>query len=288
MVNSQSDAVTQLATTRTSEEILYIRRLLDGIFDTLNRPGKEIMAITGMQAGQSVFRKGSGRVSVGEDSQMTDKGVTQEQVEKLLARMEKEGWLERSKAGFYSLAPRALLELRNWLVETYNDPDADDPDEWQRIKMCEACKEIVTVGQRCAEMECNVRLHNICEAAYFRSRLAKKCPKCDTAWNGKRFVGEKAVTTTEDYLKGKRRSGGVASKRAREEVVEEDEEEEEEQPAARRKKGGRAPQTQVSDENEEEEDESEPEQPVARRKKNGKATQADSDDEDAEGEDDDE
>lgn len=249
------------------------------MFETYNRKGKEIMAITGMQAGQGVFRKGAGRQSVGNDSQSVDKGVTQEQVEKLLTRLEKENWLERSKAGFYSLSPRALLELRSWLVDTYND--SDDPDEWQKIKFCEACKEIVTVGQRCSETECNVRLHNICETAYFNSRPAKKCPKCKTAWNGKRFVGEKAVTTTEDYLKGKRRSGGA--KRSREEG-----EEEQEEQAERQRKGGRATQTAASEDEDDDEEEEEQDKPAVHRKKGGMATQTvSSEEEDAEGEDDD-
>lgn len=203
--------LTQLATTRTPEEIAYIKRFLDGMFDTFNRKGKEIMAVSGMQAMQGAFRKGSGRQNTGEDSQFVDKGVTQEQVEKLLAHLVMEGWLERSRAGYYSLAPRALMELRSWLVETYNE--SDEPEEWQRIKFCEACREIVTIGKRCTNMECNVRLHNICETAYWNTRPANKCPKCHTEWTGNRFVGEKAVTTTEDYLKGRRRSG--AQKRHR-------------------------------------------------------------------------
>ncbi len=66
----------------------------------------------------------------------------------------------------------------NWNLP-YND--SGDPNEWQRIKFCEACKEIVTIGQRCAEPECNVRHHNICLAAYWNSRPRKKCPKCEIA-----------------------------------------------------------------------------------------------------------
>jgi non-structural maintenance of chromosomes element 1 len=214
------------------------------MFETYNTKRKEIMAITGMQAGEAKFRRGAGRQSVGNDSQSVDKGVTGEQVEKLLAGLVKENWLERSKDGFYRLSPRALMELRTWLVDTYND--SDDPEEWQRIKFCEACKEIVTVGQRCADLECNVRLHNICESAYWNSRPGKKCPKCETAWDGKRFVGEKAMTTTEDYLKGKRRSGG---KRSRPDEGEGGQEE----PLGRKRNGKAA--EPVSSQGEEEDDE---------------------------------
>ena len=187
------------------------------------------MAVTSLQALDRTITKGAGtRQSLGESStQSTDKGLTHGEAEKTLSSLVKEGWLERSKKGYYTLSPRALMELRSWLVEAYND--SDDSEDWQRIKFCEACKEIVTIGQRCAELECNVRLHDICQDSYWRSRPDTKCPKCETAWDGKHYVGEKAVTTTEEYLKGKRRSSGAGRRgRAAEEEEEEEEEAEEE------------------------------------------------------------
>ena len=180
------------------------------------------MAVTGMQALESKVTKGS-RQSIGEATQNTsDKGLTQTEAEKLLERLVKETWLERSKESFYTLSPRALMELRSWLVETYNEVDEEEPDAWQRIKFCEACKEIVIIGQRCANRECNVRLHNIYTDAFWVSRPGKTCPKCKTAWNGKSYVGQKAVTSTAEYLKGKRRSGGGKRKSAPAEEDEED------------------------------------------------------------------
>jgi hypothetical protein len=212
LVNSVSDPLTQMATTRTTEEIFYIRRFLDAMFETCNTKRREVMALTSMQALETKLRKAP-RQSEGEaNSQAIDKGLTPEQTEKLLAKLKQEKWLEESSQHFYRLAPRALMELRSWLVDTYND--SDDPDEWQRIKFCEACKEIVTIGQRCADFECNVRLHNICEAAYWNSRPNHNCPRCDTIWDGKQYVGQKVITSTEEYLRGKRRSGG-GNKRAR-------------------------------------------------------------------------
>jgi hypothetical protein len=128
------------------------------------------------------------------------------------------------------------MELSGWLVATYNDPDPDpDPDieEWQPIKVCEACKEIVTYGQRCTEEGCTARLHDICEEAFWRARGGKYCPKCDMAWDGKHFVGERAVTSKSGYQRAKpnrRRTGGGRQSNAAQaaEDVEEEEEEEEE------------------------------------------------------------
>jgi hypothetical protein len=212
VVNSISDPLTQMATTRTTEEMLYLKRLLDGMFETFNTKRREVMAITSMQAMEKKVLRGDPRASEGDSVTAVDKGLTPGEAEKLLQSLIDEKWLERSTQGFYRLSTRALMDLRNWLVETYND-ETDDPDEWQRIKFCEACKDVVTVGQRCTEPNCNVRLHNICETAFWNSRPNKKCPKCGTEWNAAHYVGQKAVTSTEDYLRGKRKSG--VSKRSR-------------------------------------------------------------------------
>lgn len=73
------------------------------------------------------------------------------QAEKMLKSLVEEGWFEKSQRGFYSLSPRALMELRGWLLDTYNDVDEDENDDDDgegrpmRIKRCFACKEIITV-----------------------------------------------------------------------------------------------------------------------------------------------
>ena len=198
----------------------YLRRLLDAMFETYNTRRREVQGITSLQALEKKVVKGSGGTAPRTEGAAVDRGLTQEQAERTLEGLVVEGWLERSKEGWFTLSSRALMELRGWLVETYND--SDDPAEWQRIKFCEACKEIVTVGQRCQNMECNVRLHDICQTAFWASRPSKRCPSCETPWDGKAFVGQRAITTTEDYLKGKRRSSGVG----RRQMIEEDTEEE--------------------------------------------------------------
>lgn len=178
------------------------------------------MGVTSMQALERKITKGaSGRQSLESNSQTVDKGVTNEQAEKTLNGLVAEGWFERSKEGWYTLSPRALLELQTWLVNEYNDEDTEG-DDWQRIKFCEACKGIVTVGRRCAELDCNVRLHDICQEAFLSSRPNRNCPRCETEWDGGHFVGQRAITTTEEYLKGTRRSGGAKRNRVQEETEE--------------------------------------------------------------------
>jgi hypothetical protein len=228
IVNSTSDPLTQLATTRGPDEIAYIKRLLDAMFETHNTPRQEIMGVTGMEALKLAKPGGRNRQSVngsrleGDDdevSQVVDKGLKPSEAESLLASLVAEGWLERSKEGWYTLSPRALMELKNWLVAAYNEGEAEaGGDEWQRIKLCQACKNIITIGQRCSNLDCNVRLHDTCQAAFWVARREKKCPKCKSDWDGRLWVGEKAITTSEGYLRGKRRSGGSR----RNEAVEDD------------------------------------------------------------------
>lgn len=206
LINAHSDPSTQLATSRTPDEMAFIKRLLDAMFETYNTQRQEVMAVTAAQA-RKVARppardNGPAGEADGDEPQpppqhAADKGLKHSEVERLLPSLVDEGWFELSEEGFYSLSPRSLMELGTWLLEGYNDPDAGRED-WQRIKFCEACKDIVTVGQRCPDRECNARLHDICTEAFWRTRRRgqKSCPKCETAWTGANYVGERSVTET--------------------------------------------------------------------------------------------
>ncbi|KAK2011055.1 RING-like domain-containing protein [Colletotrichum eremochloae] len=219
LVNTASDPMTQLATTYNTEQIAFTKRLLDAMFDTYNSPRMELMCITEMQAiklARPPRQQNNNHNDIDEDGAPTqtqssaDKGLKHSEVEDMLRNLVNQGWLEKSRNGFYSLSPRALLELRAWLIDSYNDPDAA-AQEWQRIKFCEACKGIVTVGQRCAERDCNARIHHICSDAYWRTQRSHKCPRCSRDWDGEHYVGEEAETSTEAYKRGRRRSGGRKS-----------------------------------------------------------------------------
>merc|ERR1711967_153296 len=50
LVNTTSDALTQMSTSFKAEEIAFVKRVLDAMFETYNTPRAEIMAITSMQA----------------------------------------------------------------------------------------------------------------------------------------------------------------------------------------------------------------------------------------------
>ncbi|KAK4134686.1 hypothetical protein BT67DRAFT_361529, partial [Trichocladium antarcticum] len=214
-INAHSDPATQMSTAHAAEEVAYIKRLLDAMFEQHNTPRIEVMAVDegqALRASRPARSRESGANGAHHDedggengggpaaASASARGLKHSEVLSLLSSLVAEGWLEKSRDGFYSLTPRSLMELWGWLVATYNDPDAEGG--WQRIKFCEACKEIVTYGQRCNEPDCTVRLHDICEGGFWRTRRDKTCPKCSTPWDGTHYVGERAVTTRSGFQRG--------------------------------------------------------------------------------------
>ena len=147
LVNTNSDPITQLATTYSADEITFVKKMLDTMFRSNNRGGIEAMCISSIEAVQLPKKKSRRRETIEEDTPPLK--MTGNEVEALLRKLEAEGWLEKSDAGFYTLSPRALMELKGWLVDTYNDVDEDAEDERQsqrkKIKSCHACKEIITI-----------------------------------------------------------------------------------------------------------------------------------------------
>lgn len=208
LVNTASDTFTQLATSFTADEIAYVKRLLDAMFEENNSRTREIMAIKQMRATQLAKAPPRNRqsqattqVDVDEEPTQTEsniKSITHADCERVLQVLVSQGFFHQSRRLYYSLAPRGLLELRNYLKETYNEPPAEDDEEENepiiRIRDCEGCQEIVTIGLRCDNRDCGVRWHTRCANQFFGRQQgnARRCPKCKTAWTSTSYVGEKA------------------------------------------------------------------------------------------------
>lgn len=213
LVNTTSDALTQMATIHSADEIAFVKRVLDAMFETYNTPRAEIMAVTSMQALKLAKPPNDGaRRESGTQATSQNAGLTLAQAEKMLEDMVSEGWFELSQSGFYRLSPRALMELREWLPDMYNyeDDEEDEEEQHVKIKKCR-CGEIVTVGERCPKLACEVRVHNHCKAGMFRIVRAEQCPTCKTAWVAAPPVGEKAARggRSSNMNGAGRRSGGM-------------------------------------------------------------------------------
>lgn len=211
LVNTTSDALSQMATSHSADEIAFVKRTLDAMFETYNTQRAEVMAITSMQAldlakGDATQREGATQTTA------ASVGLTKSQAEKMLSSLVAEGWYELSQAGYYSLSPRALMELKSWLIDSYNYEDEEDDEEegaHDRIKFCQACREIVTIGQRCSQLACNARMHDHCVRNIFRAQqMREECPICKTAWAQHLPVGEKASRNSRPSG-GRRSTNGI-------------------------------------------------------------------------------
>ncbi len=149
LVNTSSDALTQMATTYTVEEMGFVKRVLDWMFDgPANTRRLEAMCISGTDAINMAKVSGGGRRETQNGNTQGgggSQGLSMREAEGMMGRLVEEGWFEKSGKGFYSLSPRALMELRGWLVESYNDPEDEGDNQGERIRFCQACREIVTV-----------------------------------------------------------------------------------------------------------------------------------------------
>ena len=112
LVNTTSDAATQLSTAHTADELAFVKRVLDAMFETHNTRRAEVLALTSMQA--LALSKAAGETQAAT-------GLTRAEAERCLAALVAEGWLDLSAKGYYRLAARARMELRTWLIETYKE-----------------------------------------------------------------------------------------------------------------------------------------------------------------------
>lgn len=217
LVNITSDPLTQLATTYTPDEISFIKRVLDMMFDTNNTSRQELMAVSSINISNLAKVSAEERRESLSQNSGAIQSLTMTAAESVAQSLVQQGWFEQAENGYYTLAPRGLMELKNWLPETYNDAGEEDEEDSrrpQKIKNCLGCKAIVTMvcaitsendpepakslcfiiqGQRCQTRQCPARLHDQCTVNFFRAHRSQTCPLCDAPWGGQSFVGVRAM-----------------------------------------------------------------------------------------------
>ncbi|XP_008839945.1 non-structural maintenance of chromosomes element 1 homolog isoform X2 [Nannospalax galili] len=76
----------------------------------------------------------------------------------------------KAKEGEFTLHGRAILEMEQFIRETYPDT----------VKICNICHSLLIQGQSCET--CGIRMHLPCVAKYFQSASEPRCPHCNDYW----------------------------------------------------------------------------------------------------------
>jgi non-structural maintenance of chromosomes element 1 len=72
-------------------------------------------------------------------------GLTKAAGEACVEQFIQEGWLTKSPAGFVTLSERGLMELKGYLIATFNDiEDEEGGARTNYVKTCYGCQEIIT------------------------------------------------------------------------------------------------------------------------------------------------
>ncbi|KAI5307753.1 hypothetical protein KEM55_007508, partial [Ascosphaera atra] len=145
LVNSSSDPLTQLATTYTPDEISFIKRVLDAMFETNNTTRREAMAVSSINISNLAKVSAEDRRESLSQNAGSVQSLTMAAAETVTQNLVEQGWLEQAREGIYTLGPRGLLELRDWLIATYNDEEDEEAGRHLKIKKCLGCKDIVTM-----------------------------------------------------------------------------------------------------------------------------------------------
>ncbi|CAH6793075.1 Nsmce1 [Phodopus roborovskii] len=101
--------------------------------------------------------------------QLKGKKMRKKEAEQVLQKFVQSKWLIE-KEGEFTLHGRAILEMEQFIRETY--PDA--------VKICNICHGLLIQGQSCET--CGIRMHLPCVAKYFQSTSEPRCPHCNDFW----------------------------------------------------------------------------------------------------------
>ncbi|XP_030157377.1 non-structural maintenance of chromosomes element 1 homolog isoform X1 [Lynx canadensis] len=101
--------------------------------------------------------------------QLKGKKMRKKEAEQVLQKFVQNKWLIE-KEGEFTLHSRAILEMEQYIRETY--PDA--------VKTCNICHGLLIQGQSCET--CGIRMHLPCVAKYFQSAPEPRCPHCNDYW----------------------------------------------------------------------------------------------------------
>ncbi|CAK9785351.1 hypothetical protein CC85DRAFT_284575 [Cutaneotrichosporon oleaginosum] len=215
LVNTEgAGEIAQQATDLSPLEISYVRAVIEAIVESY--PANSV----------------GSRHAVGLVKDLNGQ-MTQSAAQALLKALVARGWLATSERGRYSLAPRAMLELADYLRGEYDD----------YVRVCRRCNRIVMTGVACAHQACEAHYHGYCYDMVLERRTA--CLECKTSFEEVRPtpIGEKAVSRVQDDF-------ARAAKRRRSQRGNEDDEVDDSQPGMSQEQRAVAEEDEVESEEE--------------------------------------
>ncbi|CAF1665526.1 unnamed protein product, partial [Adineta ricciae] len=109
-----------------------------------------------------------------------DLKMTQKEFGETMTRFQRDKWIEGGPNNTVILHSRAILEMRSFITDIYQDYVAN----------CQNCRLLLIRGFVCSNSSCDVHLHRSCAARYFQQisnarhgKTAYPCPSCKKEWN---------------------------------------------------------------------------------------------------------
>jgi hypothetical protein len=148
LVNTAEDEFAKLATCFSARELAFIRKCISLVVEN------EFEVSEGELLREARFLGNEG------------KDLNSKEAETVLNTLCEDGWLMRTQRDGIILSPRMILELEQYLEESYEG----------LVLKCARCERIVTKGYRCSNDECFNCWHYKCEAS-----ADQKCFGCNSA-----------------------------------------------------------------------------------------------------------
>ncbi|XP_024600024.1 non-structural maintenance of chromosomes element 1 homolog isoform X1 [Neophocaena asiaeorientalis asiaeorientalis] len=150
LVNLATTSISKMASDFAENELDLFRKALELIIDSE----------TGFASSTNILNL---------VDQLKGKKMRKKEAEHVLQKFVQNKWLIE-KEGEFTLHGRAILEMEQYIRETY--PDA--------VKVCTICHSLLIQGQSCET--CGIRMHLPCVAKYFQSHSELRCPHCKDYW----------------------------------------------------------------------------------------------------------
>lgn len=150
LVNLATTSISKMASDFAENELDLFRKALELIIDS----------DTGFASSTNILNL---------VDQLKGKKMRKKEAEHVLQKFVQSKWLIE-KEGEFTLHGRAILEMDQYIRETY--PDA--------VKVCNICRSLLIQGQSCET--CGIRMHLPCVAKYFQSNSEPHCPHCNDYW----------------------------------------------------------------------------------------------------------